>query len=98
MLFIKGNVDFYNSQIEDLGNLKKIRGWFVNFSNSKIKTLGNLEEIVWDADFYNSQVEDLGNLKRIGGRCIVNRNNKKLINLLKERGITNIVDEEGNKL
>ncbi|GIW66639.1 MAG: hypothetical protein KatS3mg095_0537 [Candidatus Parcubacteria bacterium] len=76
------NADFRNSQVEDLGNLRRIR-FDAIFSNSKIKTLSNLEEIGRDADFRNSEIEDLGKLRMIGRKIYVNNKNKNLIRLLK---------------
>ena len=63
---IKGNAYFTNSNVVNLGKLKKI-GTDVNFSYSKVKDLGDLEVISEDANFSNSQITSLGNLRHIGG-------------------------------
>ena len=63
---IKGNADFSDSLISNLGNLESI-GRDAWFSNSQVRNLGNLKSIGRDVWFTNSQVRNLGNLKSIGG-------------------------------
>ena len=62
---IKEDADFKNSEVTNLGELRRIGG-DANFNYSKIKTLGKIETIGRDAIFTNSQVEDLGELQSIG--------------------------------
>ena len=63
---IKGNADFSDSQVRDLGNLESIGG-LTRFENSQVRDLGNLESIGKNAYFTNSQITNLGNLESIGG-------------------------------
>ena len=63
---IKGNADFFSSEIESLGNLKTIGG-SADFENSRIRSLGRLKTIGGDVSFAYSQVQNLGNLQTISG-------------------------------
>ena len=63
---IKGDVDFGDSDVTNLGSLKTIAG-SVNFENSQVTNLGDLETIQNDAVFSFSKLTDLGKLKNIGG-------------------------------
>lgn len=63
---IKGDADFSNSAVTDLGELKSI-GRDANFSLSCILNLGKLEKVGRNADFNCSKIKDLGSLERIGG-------------------------------
>ena len=62
---IKGNADFSDSLITDLGNLKLIGG-NANFRYSQVIDLGQLKSIGGNVRFSNSQVSNLGNLESIG--------------------------------
>ena len=62
---IKGNADFNDSLITDLGNLKLIGG-NANFRYSQVIDLGQLKSIGGNVRFSNSQVSNLGNLESIG--------------------------------
>ncbi len=63
---IKGNVDFWGSQIKTLGQLESIGG-FACFKDSRIKTLSKLKSIGGYANFEGSSIKTLGKLRSIGG-------------------------------
>ncbi|GIW65540.1 MAG: hypothetical protein KatS3mg094_059 [Candidatus Parcubacteria bacterium] len=83
LTFISGNADFSDSEVEDLGNLRIIRG-DAFFERSRIKTLKNLEEIGGNTYFSNSEVEDLGNLRIIRGDTHFERSRIKTLKNLEE--------------
>ena len=66
LVYIGGDANFRNSQVEDLGELETI-GRDANFMDSQIENLGKLETIGGSADFGDSQIENLGKLETIGG-------------------------------
>ena len=70
---IFGNVNFENSKIVDLGNLKLIGG-FARFNNSKIVSLKNLNCVSKSVDFEESQVSDIEGLQHIGGKIYFGNN------------------------
>ena len=43
LIFIKGDANFIDSQVEDLGNLRRIEGG-ADFENAPIRNLGELKE------------------------------------------------------
>ena len=63
---IKGNADFSDSLITDLGNLESIGGDAV-FEISQVIDLGKLKSIGGDAWFSDSEIIELGNLESISG-------------------------------
>ena len=68
---IFGYANFYNSQVQSLGNLTSIGG-YADFESSQVQSLGNLTSIGGYADFSNSKVQNLGNLTTIGGAAWFN--------------------------
>lgn len=67
---IKGNLQFSNSEVTDLGALSRIEG-AVSFRDSKVTDLGKLKCISESADFSFSQITSLKNLQHIGGDVIL---------------------------
>jgi hypothetical protein len=68
---ICGDLGFSDSDVKDLGNLKRIEGSFwISQSGStftKLTSLQNIEYIGKDLHIKNSNISNLGNLKRVGG-------------------------------
>jgi len=68
---ICGDLGFSDSDIKDLGNLKRIDGSFwISQSGStftKLTSLQNIEYIGKDLNIKNSNISNLGKLKRVGG-------------------------------
>jgi hypothetical protein len=62
---IKNHANFVDTNVTDLGSLKRIGG-NACFFVSKLHSLGNLEYIGGDAVFKDSMISDLGNLQEIG--------------------------------
>jgi hypothetical protein len=65
---IRGDADFFDSQVEDLGNLQIIRG-DANFTDSILEGLGELHTIGGRAEFANSQIRYFRRLRTIGGNA-----------------------------
>jgi hypothetical protein len=65
---IKGDADFSDSQVEDLGNLQIIRG-DANFRDSILEGLGELHTIGGRAEFRNSEIRYFRRLRTIGGNA-----------------------------
>lgn len=69
---IIGDLGFSDSNINDLGKLKRVEGniwigqWGVS-SFTKLKSLQELEFVGGDISIKNSNIENLGNLKRVRG-------------------------------
>jgi len=68
---IKGFIGFSDSNIEDLGKLRIVKGDFWTSSNtvySKLISLNKLEVVGGDLSLRYSNIEDLGALKKVGGK------------------------------
>ena len=72
---IKSDVDFYFSDVTDLGQLQTIGG-DAEFCFSKIKDLKQLKTICGNADFSDSKVTNLGLLKLVKGNVITGGESK----------------------
>lgn len=68
------SIDFGNSKIKSLGNLKSI-GSNAIFTNSNVTDLGQLRYIGGNADFSNSKMKSLGKLEIIRGNAIFKNSN-----------------------
>jgi hypothetical protein len=69
---INGSLGLHDTDIKDLGDLKKISNdfWIGNYrTNGKILSLNKLEYVGGDFNIKGTNVVDLGNLKYIGGDC-----------------------------
>ncbi len=71
---IKGNANFGNSILTDLGKLEVIEG-NANFNHSQIKRMDNLKEVKGNATFQNSKLTSLYNLKSICGMADFEKSN-----------------------
>ena len=85
VVIIKGNADFYNSDLTSLHNLKEIKG-YVHFAKSNINDLGNLESIGGNVNFFHSKILNLGKLKLIGGNANFSHSQVKNLGNLEEIG------------
>jgi hypothetical protein len=68
LLEIRGDADFRQSQVEDLGNLQTIGG-NADFSDSQLEGLGDLHTIEGSAEFRNSEIRYFRRLRTIGGNA-----------------------------
>lgn len=82
---IKGDADFYDSELKDLKNVESIGGdaWF---GCSKLKSLGKLKNIGGSADFMGTEIEELGKLTTIGGNATFCNSSIKSVGNLKRIG------------
>ena len=77
---IKGDADFTDTSVTNLGSVEKITGDLVLFNKndfnlkSNIKSLGQLREVTGTISFDNTEISSLGNLEKIGGDLILNEN------------------------
>ena len=69
---IGGDLDLYEANITDLGNLQSVAG-DLDLYKSKIEDLGNLKSVGGHLDLRQSKIKDLGNLQSVGGYLDLNK-------------------------
>ena len=82
---IEGNIIFNNTNLTNLGNLKKIGG-YADFAGSKVNNLGELKYIYGSANFKESQITTLNNLEYIRGNASFWKSQITSLGELKEIG------------
>jgi hypothetical protein len=63
---VGGNLNLYESKIEDLNNLEEVDGYVSLEHCSNLKSLGKLKKCKTSLNIENTNIETLGNLEFIG--------------------------------
>jgi len=82
---VGGSLNLFRCEIENLGDLEEVGG-DLDLRYTTITSLGKLKRVGGSLFLSDSQIEDLGYLEEVGDRIYISRRQKKLMEILIEKG------------